>query len=96
MLTSTLLLAIFVPNIFILALSKRAVHIDMVTVNLTVVVYAGDVPPSPIRASVPKMETEVALHCYTSNYQHWHHGKPAHGPSANSLITYVATSPPPL
>lgn len=95
MLTSTLLSAIFVANIFSLALSKRAVHIDKVTVNLTVVIYGGDIPPLPTRVSSPEVEIEVALYCYTSNYQHGHDSKPAHGPSADSLITYVATSPQP-
>ncbi|KAL9137248.1 MAG: hypothetical protein Q9175_001530 [Cornicularia normoerica] len=95
MLTSTLLSAIFVANIFSLALSKRAFHIDKVTVNLTVVVYGGDIPPSPTRVSLPEVEIKVALYCYGSNYQHGHDSKRAHVPSANSLITYVATSPPP-
>ena len=95
MLTSNLLLAIFVANIFSFALSKHAVRIDKVTVNLTVVIYASEIPPSPTQVSFPEMEIKVALYCYTSDYQHWHDSKPAHGPSANSLITYVATSPLP-
>lgn len=96
MLTSTLLLAIFVANIFSLALRKRAVHIDKATVNLTVVIYGGDIPPLPTRVSSPEVEIKVALYCYSSNYQHGHDSKPAHVPSANPLITYVATSPPRL
>jgi len=90
----TLISAIFVATIFSLALSKRAVHIDEVTMTQTVVITAGDVSPSPTRPSAPEVEIKVALY-YTYNYQHWHHSKPAQGPPANSLITHDATSPPP-